>query len=477
MGTFFVLSRSAEISTLTGAIEPPCRELFFQAEETGDVAFVKNMAEKEFISEQTAMVWIKQYVDSLKEKLDAGQKCKVGQLGEFTKNAAGHYAFSAEKINLLDDSFAFTTLKGVKTFDVEQTITPIQTKQTPLEEEPEPIVEEPTPAYSVSEPETIEPTPEPELPKETVSHTEAVVAAELEQMTNESEQTEELVVESAPIEEAELKPIEKEVEIEDIKPQSEELRAQAQAIIEENRRQKEEEKEAEKAEKEEKKRKKKAKKRRKRVLVVVLCVLLFLLLCCGGFVAAFYFNVLPDKPFLKPITERLSYYIKPKAQPVKLAAPTIETPIELIEETFTEEIAETETLEAEAIVVETEKPQIQTPKPVAKKTQTKKEEKKAEEPKPAPAPAVDNTSPVVVQNYSRLGFDVVGASTDNRANAERLARKAKSLGYDSYVLKKVKSGSDIYYVSYGSRRSLEEANNLMAKMIEKLGGDYYVISR
>ena len=84
---------------------------------------------------------------------------------------------------------------------------------------------------------------------------------------------------------------------------------------------------------------------------------------------------------------------------------------------------------------------------------------------------------MLVQNYSKLGFDVIGGSFTNKANAERLARKAKSLGYDSYVLSKVKSGTPIYYVSYGSRRTLKEANDLMAKMTESLGGEYYVISR
>ncbi|MEE1094672.1 MAG: SPOR domain-containing protein, partial [Bacteroidales bacterium] len=106
-----------------------------------------------------------------------------------------------------------------------------------------------------------------------------------------------------------------------------------------------------------------------------------------------------------------------------------------------------------------------------------KKETKEETPTKPAAPEVDNASPVVVQNYSRLGFDVIGGSFSSRANAERLARKAKSLGYDSYVLSKVKSGTPIYYVSYGSRRTLKEANDLMARMVENLGGEYYVISR
>ncbi|MBO5963861.1 MAG: SPOR domain-containing protein [Bacteroidales bacterium] len=493
LGTFYVQKQSATISSLTGTIEPPCRKLTFKNEELGDLSFVKNMAEKEFISEQTALVWVKQYTESLREKLDAGQKCKVGELGEFSKDFAGNYVFNASDVNLLDDAYAFKTLKGVKTFDVERVVEPIRTKEPQIEVEQTEQASIEINEEKLPEPEAVMPTEpkverefvSPDLPKETVSHTEAVVAAELETPETEKEIETTLAVEETPEAEAELKPIEKEVEIEEIKPQSEDLRAQAQAIIDENKRRKEEEKEAERLAKEEKKRKKKAKKRRKRIMVTVLCILLFLLLCCGGFVAAFYFNLLPDKPFLKPITEKLAYYIKPQAKHVQLAAPIVveETPVEELQETET--LEETMTIEQE--VIEVEEKVVEAPKPQAKKqtqttakattkTKTKKETKEETPTKPA-TPEVDNASPVVVQNYSRLGFDVIGGSFSSRANAERLARKAKSLGYDSYVLSKVKSGTPIYYVSYGSRRTLKEANDLMARMVENLGGEYYVISR
>ena len=177
---------------------------------------------------------------------------------------------------------------------------------------------------------------------------------------------------------------------------------------------------------------------------------------------------------MKPITERLGYYITPKKQQEQKVIPAVQTPTETVEETSTETVAEEIELIAEPV------PEVQKPQP-AKKTTKAKTEKKKEKTETAPtkpaSESMDNNSPVVVQNYSRLGFDVIGGSFSNKTNAERLARKAKSLGYDSYVLSKVKSGSPIFYVSYGSRRTLKEANDLMAKMIERLGGEYYVISR
>lgn len=485
LGTFYVQHHAAEISPLTGTIEPPCRKLTFKVEETNDYSFVKSMAEKEFISEETALVWIKQYTDSLKEKLEKGIKCRIGELGELGKDFAGNIVFEAGKLNLLDDAFAFITLKNVKTFDGDEVVTPIRTKEPEPEavevaKEPsaEPVKEDvvaETPVQRVEEP------VQRELPQESVSHREAVVAAELKNPVAESEVKEAVAVDELPEQEAVLNPIEKDVRIEDIIPASEEEKAEAQAAIEEERRREEEEKlrkeedeERKRAEKAEKKRKKKAKKRRKRILVTILCILLFLLLCCGGFVAGFYFNLLPDKPFLKPITERLSYYITPKKQQEQKVIPAVQTPMETVEETSTETVAEEIEPIAEPV------PEVQKPQPAKKTTKAKTEKKKEKtetvQTKPA-SESMDNNSPVVVQNYSRLGFDVIGGSFSNKTNAERLARKAKSLGYDSYVLSKVKSGSPIFYVSYGSRRTLKEANDLMAKMIERLGGEYYVISR
>ncbi|MEE1093688.1 MAG: TIR domain-containing protein [Bacteroidales bacterium] len=84
---------------------------------------------------------------------------------------------------------------------------------------------------------------------------------------------------------------------------------------------------------------------------------------------------------------------------------------------------------------------------------------------------------VIVQNYSRLGFDVIGGLFSERLNAVTAARIAIKKGYDSYVLVKEEDGTFLYYVSYGSRRSLKEANDLMEKIVEESGGKYYVMSR
>lgn len=478
LGTFYVRHYAAQISPLTGTIEPPCRKLSFKAEEANDCSFVKNMAEKEFISEQTALVWIRQYTDSLREKLDKGIKCKIGELGELSKDFAGNIVFEAGKLNLLDEAFAFTTLKNVKTFDNAEEVTPIRTKEPETETEERPESEHAegqiTADALVS---TERETEQGELPQETVSHREAVVAAELKTPVAENEIDETLAVDELPSREAELKPIEKQVEIEDITPASEEEKAEAQAAIEEERRREEEENRERGAERQEKKaikKRRKAKKRRGRIMVVILCLLLFLLLCCVGIVAGFYFNILPDKPFLEPLKEKLGYYITPKKTSSSMPVSASLTPTAEIAETFTETAAEE--FEQAIEPAEEVKQQREVGKTEKRKTEKKKEKPASEQTKQATEPA-ENNSPVVVQNYSRLGFDVIGGSFTDKANAERLARKAKSLGYDSYVLSKVKSGSPIFYVSYGSRRTLKEANDLMSKMIERLGGEYYVISR
>lgn len=475
LGTFYVSTQSARISSLTGEIRPPCRKLSFKSEENNNLNFVMSMAEKEFISHETALIWIKQYAESVKEKVESGKKVEIGELGTLSKDFYGNIVFEAsEKLNLLDNSFAFAPLNDVKTFDnTDSAIDLIHTIDPNVKEEvvEEKIVEEEPVVIQIKEEK-----PEVELPKETIEHTEAVVFTPQEEVKAEQEVEKELEVE-VKAEETELKEVEKEVEIEDIKPASEDLRAKAQAIIDASKEEKYTE-ELEKDKKKEKK-KKKAKKRKKRVLIIILFILLFLLLACGGLVAAHYFGLLKDYKFMNPISEKLSVYIKPKTQNVVVAP--VATPTEtLVEEVVSEETA-TETV-TEVVLEEVKQNPIPKPVPVnqtkkatttTNKTPKQEPEKKTEQ---VETSTVD-TSPVLVQNYSKLGCDVVGGVYKDKTTAEKKARKAKSLGYDSYILQRVQGGEQVYYVSYGSRRTLGEAEKLATKIKEKIGGDFYVISR
>lgn len=476
LGTFYVSTQSARISSLTGEIRPPCRKLSFKAEENNDLNFVMNMAEKEFISHETALIWIKQYSESVKEKVESGKQVQIGELGVLSKDFYGNYVFeSSEKLNLLDNSFAFAPLKDVKTFDNnDESIEMIHTIDPNIKEEVVEVEEkvEEEPIIIKIKDETVS----EELPKETVQHTEAVVFTQQEEVKAEEEVEQELQIE-AKAEETELKEIEKEVEIEDIKPADEDLREKAQAIIDASK----EEKYTEEIEREkkEKKKKKKAKKRKKRILLVILFILLFLLLACGGLVAAHYFGLLKGYKFMNPISEKLSVYIKPKTQ--KAVVVPVETPTEtIVEEVVSEETA-TETA-SEIVLEEVKQNPIPKPKPInqAKKktTQTNNAPKQEAEKKTEQVEtSTVDTSPVLVQNYSKLGCDVVGGVYKDKTTAEKKARKAKSLGYDSYILQRVQGGEQVYYVSYGSRRTLSEAEKLATKIKEKIGGDFYVISR
>ena len=475
LGTFYVSTQSARISSLTGEIRPPCRKLSFKAEENNNLNFVMSMAEKEFISHETALIWIKQYSESVTEKIESGKKVEIGELGSLSKDFYGNIVFEAsDKLNLMDNAFAFAPLNDVKTFDnSDQTIDLIHTidPETKHEEEQTPIVEEEPVIIQIKEEK-----PEVELPKETVQHTEAVVFTEQEEVKAEEKVEQEVNLE-VKAEETELKEIEKEVEIEDIKPADEDLRAKAQAIIDASK----EEKYTEEIEREkkEKKKKKKAKKRKKRILLVILFILLFLLLACGGLIAAHYFGWLKDYKFMTPISEKLSVYIKPKTQ--KVVALPVETPTETIVEEVVSEETVTETV-SEIVLEEVKQNPIPKPKPInqAKKktTQTNNAPKQETEKKTEQVEkSTVDTSPVLVQNYSKLGCDVVGGVYKDKTTAEKKARKAKSLGYDSYILQRVQGGEQVYYVSYGSRRTLGEAEKLATKIKEKIGGDFYVISR
>ena len=93
LGTFYVSTQSARISSLTGEIRPPCRKLSFKSEENNNLNFVMSMAEKEFISHETALIWIKQYSESVKEKVESGKKVEIGELGSLSKDFYGNIVF------------------------------------------------------------------------------------------------------------------------------------------------------------------------------------------------------------------------------------------------------------------------------------------------------------------------------------------------------------------------------------------------
>lgn len=516
-GTFYIKGHSARINSLTSTIEPPSREILFTKEQTNDMSFVSFMAQHEFISQETALTWIKQYSDSLKEKLDAGRNYKIGKLGTLNKGSLGEYTFVPdENLNLMDDAFALGELKNVKTFDVnpqENKVDLIHTKpekevvfenkvdvETKIEEGKQMAIEEEKQKdikqrieelQKLREEEKVQES-EPETTTRIIRHSEADIKTDVEKPLSETDIKDKLKMDSTPEDKIEqtLKKTQENKEnivVEDIKKidkkeeenekEQDELRKKAQEIINKNKKQ-------QGLLTEEKPKKKRHHNGRKKGWLIVFWIIICLIALCGGFVAAHYFGLLKDVGFLKPVTEKLSYYIPvrqtSKTKVIKPKTTTI-TPTE----TVAEEVAPSQGTEVPQTPYQAQ--EVTTPAPAPKKkavnninrnNKNNKNKKNAKQtaPAPKPQPVVDN-SPVTTQNYSRLGFDVIGGNFSDKSKAENLARKAKSFGYDSYVLSKIKSGSPIYYVSYGSRRTLTEANNLMQSMMNKMGGSYYVISR
>src|SRR5574344_579790 len=130
IGTFFAKNTPASMSPITNTFNPPKRELTFSNEQNKDMGFVQSIAKSEFISEETALKWVTQYSDSIKEKLNTLGECKVGQLGLLKKATLSGYDFAQQEgLNLLATSFAFSALKNVKTFDKGDYIDTIKTKE------------------------------------------------------------------------------------------------------------------------------------------------------------------------------------------------------------------------------------------------------------------------------------------------------------------------------------------------------------
>ena len=510
-GTFYVKNSSAKINDLTGTIEPPKRELFFTKEQKDDKSFVAFMAKNEFISEDTAYTWIKQYSDSLNEKLSAGKSCTLGKLGKISKGLLDDYDFQPNnELNLLDDAFAFSSLKNVQVFSdddtaevgllhtkkteqaVNQNVQPEQKMPQQFADQKAEIERQIQEARQIKEENKIQETSS-ETDARIIEHTQATVNSDVEAPKSE-EKIEELNVDATPTEDKTQETVERaaqfkeKVVVEDIKPAENIEQAKSENedtdITEDEleRKAKEILKRHSKSDKKNKIKQPRQKRVHIRIWFVLFCIVLFLLVVCSAFVGAHWMGWLKDVKSLKPVTDKLSYYIPVrKAKEVKVEKPLAKFQVEtMTEESYTGEIEYQEPEQPTMPFATTNNNKAKLKKAANDKLKKVKQEKH-ETVKPVTQikqePEIVDNTPVLTQNYSKLGFDVVAGQYADKAKAEKAARKAKRLGYDGYVLSKIKSGTPVYYVSYGSRRTLNEANDLMQSMQNRLGGSYYVISR
>lgn len=502
IGTFRVEYTPASISPITNTLTPPSRIITFSNEINNDLGFVQELSKKEFISLETSLKWIKQYSDSVKEKVEKSNSCKLGEIGVLTKGLSSGYIFTPTSgLNLLDSAFAFSTIKSVKTFDQGDYIKPIVTKE-PLDELPKegkvdfedkPIQsivvgtsfsdQDQSPLNAIKE--KYEQTPQTET-QEKIDY-----SIDLEQ-----EKTKEIVFE-------EREDFQRDIEI------MEEARKEVQERLDKIKEDKEEElgenegmdandsdafnyrnskkfrKNVKKRRKSDKKERKERRKRNKKTWLILSLIVLLALLASGFLVLAHYMCWTKNIEALKPITEKLNNYITPKCESEKktILIP-VQTKTTQIEETPIEETIASEIAPIKEITIKEIKTEVQTPtKPIQPKKEIVVKEKPLKptgekDNPPVPTPEIDYSKPVLMQPVSRLGFDVVGGTYDNLANAQQSARKARSLGYDSYIVSKSQDDKTKYYVSYGSRRTMGEANAFMSSIIKKHGDSgYYIISR
>lgn len=488
LGTFIVRSISAQINELTGTIDPPCRKVVFEKTFENDKGFINFMAQREFISPSTAETWIKQSADSWASKMEKGESVELLNLGTLKKGYLGEYSFVADSgLNLMDDAFALETLKNIKTYDRPAT-NRIDLIHTKPEHNPVKDIEETEISDTKEEVTKTAPLSQEYRLNETQKQTE-------ERITQ-HESTEIQTQASAPVNLTEKEEkLDTDISLSEQKMEQttevkQEESSQQQDIIQQEKTNNEtpivEERSSEYSLQEEAERilnkhshdktKNKSRKKGKKVWRVIFWFVVALLLLCALFVGAHYMGWLKDIKPLKPITDKLAYYIpiRQTEQKQKPAQPIATPTEEQLEQPM--EVSPTQVLQEEVLDHES----INNPTKQARKNNVatnKKKQVKETSAQPQPAPTQEDNTPVLVQNHSKLGFDVVGGTFDSKNKAENAVRKAKSLGYDSYVLSKIKNGSPIYYVSYGSRRTLQEANNLMQSMMTKMGGSYYVISR
>ncbi|MDR0789223.1 MAG: hypothetical protein LBO06_00350 [Bacteroidales bacterium] len=416
-GTFLVTTHSAEFDAECNILVPPKRVLSFSKEAANDMSFVNFMAKREFISNQTALTWIKQYSDSLNERLASAKRLSLPSLGAISVDETGDYCFEPlPHLNLMDESFGLAAVKNVKTFEIpKQEVEAAQEAETPYIEE------------TINEVgQTIT-----EAKEQPVYHT---IVSELATEEDEAEDIEQLV---------------------------EEIRTKVDKILYLAQKSKEQQEDNAVA----------GGKRKHRSMWKWLFILIFIFLI-GSFatVGSYYMGWLQSYKWAKPISSTLSQYIMTKDEvnhkfdtpkPIATATPTTSPADSTINNITLEQPP------APIAQVPTAKPRIARKK-VAKHDTINKEENK---------PASDFSGIIQMRPTNKLGYDVIANTVEGRMKAENDARKAKTLGYDGYVIARQRKEVPIYYVSYGSRPTLDEAKDLMQSMIDKLGGSYYIVVR
>lgn len=470
-GTFYASNVPSHFDIKTRVITPPCRSITFRSVRINNTRFLEYIAAKEFISFDTARILMQQYVTALKEQLDSQKQYRIGNIGTLSHVGDNNYNFSADRsLNLLDEAFAFVPLTNINVFDTEapEKETPI-VEETTAKAEPRPHPEETCSEITETEKETTEATtPDTEeTPCENENEIQESVIAETEIVQSlENEEEETLHAEEEPtttVSSAE----------EEERTSRKALKAQAAAEKKAEKESRRIAKEAAKAEKLLQKMEKKhsaqekgspfysqmkassryTRKRRRGWLILSILLLLLIIVIILFFMKDglnYVSKLVSDK------TPRLTVAETPTVEPIPaLPTDTLDIADTLLQD---EENLPASVSDVKASTVQ--EPQKQEQKVVASA---------------APKPVIPKT--IQQQDYSRKGFDIIGGAFSSLSNAEAAAKKAFAQGFQSYLIVKTEKGNNVYFVSYGSYRSLSEANRNLQEVINKTGSrQFYVKS-
>ncbi|MDR0971352.1 MAG: hypothetical protein LBM25_03095 [Bacteroidales bacterium] len=511
IGTFRVNYQPASISPITHTLTPPSKTISFYNEFQNDESFIEALSKEEFISLDTAKRWVNEYCQSIIDRILSSSSCNIGELGTLSKNNLGKgYSFTPkEGLNLLDNAFAFSTIKQVKTFNQGDYITPIKTKEEKIEE---PIIpskqeEEKIVINLYEKDETSSKNEEINIEiKEEVSQNDENNTENREKLdieTNTNKEIEFVEKENSIKKDKETPIIDEQTKEEDEESLEDEEMAETSDLNKFNHKNsKKYRKLLKKQAKKEKKLRKQHRKRNRMIWNIVFVIVLLALLVQGGLSLGYYMCWTKDIKQLKPLNDRLSYYITPRCETKtpKVVVIPVESPSSEINAIYNQEIIMEDTLNNEIIqeeipikeeeIKKEEKKEVSSQNKIAKtenNTNNKKTSIKKEKPlkptgekdnPPKPSAEIDYSTPILMQRASRMGFDVVGGIFDDVSQAQQLARKARSLGYDAYIINRIVEGKTKYYVSYSSKRTMGEANYALKNIIKKYGDrGFQIISR
>lgn len=112
LGSFVAEYKSAKIHPIDHNFTPPIKEIVFDNFTPDDDFLIRKIAESENVTQEKAILEIRNFTDNLITEIQTYKVSSIKGLGTFTLNIDNTITFTAEKIDISDESFGLDEYKS-----------------------------------------------------------------------------------------------------------------------------------------------------------------------------------------------------------------------------------------------------------------------------------------------------------------------------------------------------------------------------